>query len=86
LTLVIGIPACSKQINGEMQHATPARFGDALMAVLGAVSVQLPPRGVAMLAVLDRLDGTAPATRRAGRSSKPSAAPARPIARTASAP
>ncbi len=57
MTLIIGIPACSKQINGEPQHATPARYGRALMGAAGAVPVLLPPLGEAMLAVLDRLDG-----------------------------
>ena len=57
MTLIIGVPACSKQVHGELQHATPARFSNALMGVLGAVSVLLPPHGPAMLAVLDRLDG-----------------------------
>jgi putative glutamine amidotransferase len=57
VTLVIGIAASSKQVDGELQHASQARFGDALMGVFGAISVILPPRGEAMLGVLDRLDG-----------------------------
>ncbi len=57
MTLIIGVPACSKTINGEPQHATPARYGAALMGAAGAVPVLLPPLGEAMLPVLDRLDG-----------------------------
>ena len=57
LPLIIGIPACSKFINDEPQHATPTRYGAALMGAAGAVPVLLPPVGEAMLAVLDRLDG-----------------------------
>ena len=26
-TLIIGVPACSKLINGEPQHSTPTRYG-----------------------------------------------------------
>ena len=54
---IIGIPACAREIEGQMRHDTPARYGDALLAVAGAVPVLLPPVGEAMLAVLDRLDG-----------------------------
>ncbi|GAC1342945.1 MAG: gamma-glutamyl-gamma-aminobutyrate hydrolase family protein [Acetobacteraceae bacterium] len=57
VTLIVGVPACSKEINGEPQHATPARYSRALMAVSGAVAVLLPPLGEAMIASLDRLDG-----------------------------
>jgi len=57
MTLIIGIPACSKTINGEPQHATPTRYGAALMGAAGAIPVLLPPVGEAMLAALDRLDG-----------------------------
>jgi putative glutamine amidotransferase len=55
--LIIGIPACSKLINGEPQHSTPTRYGKALIGAAGAVPVLLPPVGEEMLAVLDRLDG-----------------------------
>jgi putative glutamine amidotransferase len=57
MTLVVGVPACTKTINGEMQHATPARYGAALMGAAGAVPLLIPPVGEAQLAVLDRLDG-----------------------------
>ena len=57
MTLLIGIPACSREINGHPQHATPARYGAALMGASGAVPVLIPPIGEAALAILDRLDG-----------------------------
>ncbi len=55
--LLVGVPACSKLINGEPQHSTPTRYGRALMGAAGAIPVLLPPVGDAMFAVLDRLDG-----------------------------
>jgi len=54
---IIGIPACTKLITHYIQHATPARYGAALMEASGAIPVLIPPEGEAMLAVLDRLDG-----------------------------
>jgi putative glutamine amidotransferase len=54
---IIGIPACTKFVADYIQHATPARYGAALMAAAGAIPVLLPPEGDAMLDVLDRLDG-----------------------------
>jgi putative glutamine amidotransferase len=57
VTIIVGVPACSKLINGEPQSATPTRYGKALMGAAGAVPVLLPPVGEKMLAVLDRLDG-----------------------------
>ena len=54
---IIGIPACTKLINGQLQHATPARYGAALIGAAGAVPVLIPPTGEDQLAVLDRLDG-----------------------------
>jgi putative glutamine amidotransferase len=54
---VVGIPACTKLIANYIQHATPARYGAALMAAAGAIPVLIPPEGEAMLAMLDRLDG-----------------------------
>ena len=57
MSLIVGIPACSKKIDGMTQHATPARYGEALMGVAGALPVLLPPVGEAMLAILDRIDG-----------------------------
>ena len=57
MTLLIGIPACTRDINGHPQHATPRRYGAALMGAADAVPVLIPPVGEVALAVLDRLDG-----------------------------
>ena len=57
MTLLIGIPACTRDINGHPQHATPARYGAALMRGSGAVPVLIPPVGETAVAILDRLDG-----------------------------
>jgi putative glutamine amidotransferase len=54
---VVGIPACTKLIGNHIQHATPSRYGAALMAASNAIPVLMPPEGEAMLALLDRLDG-----------------------------
>lgn len=54
---IIGIPACTKTIAGYIQHATPARYGAALMTAANGLPVLLPPEGEVMLPVLDRLDG-----------------------------
>jgi putative glutamine amidotransferase len=54
---VVGIPACTKLITNYIQHATPARYGAALMAASGAIPVLMPPEGEAMIPLLDRLDG-----------------------------
>ncbi len=57
MTLIVGIPACSKDIGGLLQHATPARYGAALMGAAGAFPILLPPVGAGLVAMLDRLDG-----------------------------
>ena len=57
MTLFVGIPACTITVRDTLQHATPARYGEALILAANAVPVLLPPVGVAMLDVLDRLDG-----------------------------
>jgi putative glutamine amidotransferase len=54
---VVGIPACTKLITNYIQHATPARYGAALMAASGAIPVLMPPEGEVMIPLLDRLDG-----------------------------
>jgi len=54
---VVGIPACTKLIENYIQHATPARYGAALMAASNAIPVLMPPEGEAMISALDRLDG-----------------------------
>jgi putative glutamine amidotransferase len=57
MTLIVGIPACTKAIDGMVQHATPARYGAALIAAAGALPILLPPIGEGLLAMLDRIDG-----------------------------
>ena len=54
MTLFVGIPACTITVRDTLQHATPARYGEALILAANAVPVLLPPVGVAMLDVLDR--------------------------------
>ncbi len=57
MTLIVGIPACARKIGIELQHATPARYGAALMAAADATPILIPPVGEAQLAILDRVDG-----------------------------
>jgi putative glutamine amidotransferase len=57
MSSVVGIPACTKLISNYIQHATPARYGAALMAASGAIPVLMPPEGPEMISLLDRLDG-----------------------------
>ena len=57
MDLIVGIPACSRDINGMLQHATPARYGAALIGGAGAMPVLLPPVGEGLTALVDRLDG-----------------------------
>lgn len=56
-TILIGIPACAREIGGRLQHLAPARYGAALMGGAGGIPVLIPPVGEAALAILDRLDG-----------------------------
>jgi len=57
MSLIVGIPACNRDINGLIQHATPARYGAAVIGGAGAIPILLPPEGEGLVAVLDRLDG-----------------------------
>ena len=57
MNLIVGIPACSRALHGMMQHATPARYGAAVMGGAGALPVLLPPVGEGLTALVDRLDG-----------------------------
>ena len=55
--ILVGLPACARMVAGRLQHATPARYGAALLGGSGAVPVLIPPIGAAALPILDRLDG-----------------------------
>ena len=57
MDLIVGIPACNVEVRGHPQHATPSRYGAAVMGGAGAMPILIPPVGDAQLAVLDRLDG-----------------------------
>ena len=57
MNLIVGIPACTRDLGGMLQHATPARYGAALMGGSGALPILLPPVGEGLIAMLDRLDG-----------------------------
>ena len=57
MSLIVGIPACTVEVRGHRQHATPARYGDAVIGGAGAMPVLLPPVGDGLLHMLDRLDG-----------------------------
>ncbi len=54
---IIGIPACTKRVSGYIQHATPARYGAALIEASGGIPLLIPPEGEMMLPLLERLDG-----------------------------
>ena len=55
--VIVGIPACSIEHRDHLQHATPARYGAALLGGAGAIPMLIPPVGEAGLALLDRMDG-----------------------------
>jgi putative glutamine amidotransferase len=57
MNLVVGIPACTKDIQGLIQYANPARYSAAVIGGAGAMPILLPPVGEGMLALLDRIDG-----------------------------
>ncbi len=57
MALFVGIPLCAVEFRGQPQHATPSRYGDAVIGGAGALPVLLPPIGEAALDLLDRLDG-----------------------------
>ena len=57
MVTVVGIPACTKLIDGHVQHATPARYSAALMQGAEAVPILIPPLGELQAGLLDRLDG-----------------------------
>ena len=57
MVTVVGIPACTKLIDGHVQHATPARYSAALMQGADAVPILIPPLGKTQAGLLGRLDG-----------------------------
>jgi len=57
MDLIVGIPACTIEVNGVPRHDTPARYAEAVLGGAGAVPILIPPLGEAELAVLDRIDG-----------------------------
>ena len=57
MTVIVGIPACVKLVNGLPRHDTPARYAAALVGGAEVLAVMLPPLGEGQVAVLDRLDG-----------------------------
>jgi putative glutamine amidotransferase len=57
MSLIIGIPACTREVDGMIQHATPARYGAAVVGGVGGMPIILPPIGEGLVKLLDRLDG-----------------------------
>ena len=57
MSVIVGIPACVKLVNGLPRHDTPARYAAALVGGAEVLAVMLPPLGEGQVAVLDRLDG-----------------------------
>ena len=57
MEVIVGLPACAKEVNGHLRHDTPARYAIAVLGGAGAVPIMIPPLGEAELAVLDRIDG-----------------------------
>ena len=44
-TIVVGIPACNKLIDGMPRHENPARYSIAVFGGGGALPVLIPPLG-----------------------------------------
>jgi putative glutamine amidotransferase len=57
MTIVVGLPACARLVDGHLRHDTPARYAAAVYGAAGALPLMIPPTGEAQTAVLDRLDG-----------------------------
>lgn len=57
MSLVVGIPACTVEVRGHIEHATPSRYGAAVIGGVGAMPILLPPVGEGLVVLLDRLDG-----------------------------
>ena len=56
-TILVGLPACARILNNHLQHATPARYAEALTHGSRAIPVMIPPIGPAALPLLDHLHG-----------------------------
>jgi putative glutamine amidotransferase len=56
-TIIVGIPACAREVNGIRRHDTPARYAEAVLGAANAIPIMIPPLGEAELPVLDRIDG-----------------------------
>ena len=57
MTLVVGLPACAKMVDGQLRHDTPARYAAAVFGASGVLPVMIPPMGEAQCGLLERLDG-----------------------------
>lgn len=55
--IMIGIPACVREIAGQPQHAALPRYSLAVLGGAEAVPILMPPIGAAAAGILDRLDG-----------------------------
>lgn len=55
--MIIGLPVCTRILNGSPQHQTHARYAEAVLRGAGGLPVLIPPLGEAMLGLLDTVDG-----------------------------
>jgi putative glutamine amidotransferase len=55
--MIVGLPVCTRVLNGSKQHQTHARYAEAVLHGVGALPVLIPPLGAAMGGLLDTLDG-----------------------------
>jgi putative glutamine amidotransferase len=55
--MIVGLPVCTRVLNGSKQHQTHARYAEAVLHGTGALPILIPPLGEAMVGLLDTLDG-----------------------------
>jgi putative glutamine amidotransferase len=55
--MIVGLPVCTRLLNGSLQHQTHARYAEAVLQGVGALPILIPPLGEPMLGLLDTLDG-----------------------------
>jgi putative glutamine amidotransferase len=55
--MIVGLPVCTRVLNGSKQHQTHARYAECVLHGVGALPVLIPPLGEAMGGLLDTLDG-----------------------------